>query len=470
MFRELRLIGLLVLGTLLVQDSVAATDELLRDHLLAQISSVEPERIPIIVRYNNVQSTGASLSAAQAGHVSARLQQAQSKLKQNILTKKAHALTSVQDFKYVPMSAMQVNREALETLLSDPSLTVYEDSVRRPLLTQSVARVYSSRNSSVFHGNNQWAVAVLDSGVNKTHPNLSNKVISEACYSGGNGIQGLSSLCPGGAASSVAINSGAACSIAGCEHGSMVAGIAAGNGATQDGVARDARLISIQIFSELDDKDQCPPPDESACLVALTSDVIKGLERVYALRNSVDIAAVNLSLGSSEVFSGTCDNQPERPIIDLLKEANIAVVAASGNRGLTSMMSAPACISSAIAVAATFDDSDIPWPSNNRSLAIDLFAPGVSISAPGLGSSFNVGTGTSLAAPHVAGALAVMRHADPSLSVNQALGLLKNHGPVVEQNAISRRRLDVTSILTILAPWQIVPSTVIAPIIMLLLE
>lgn len=376
------------------------------------------------------------------------------------------------NLKFGSLSAARVTQYQLEALLSDPTLTVYPDSIKRPLLAQSVQRVYPSQEISPFHGGNQWAVAVLDSGIDKTHPFLAGKVISEACYSDGGGQPLTTSFCPGGVSSSINTNSAAPCSIDGCEHGTQVAGIAVGNGSSFDGVAKDANLISIQVYSRFDGEEFCFP--QATCIGAYTSDIIAGLERVYALRNSIDIAAVNVSLGSSELFSGTCDEQPEKAIIDLLRQAKIAVVAAAGNSSNTSMMPSPACISSVISVASTFDNSDIAWINNNTSSALDLFAPGVAITSSVPGGGFATESGTSLAAPHVAGAFAAIRDAAPNLSVQGAENLLKSKGPQITQNAIVRRRLDLTAVLEALVPGSQIapfnPAQALPAVFLLLLE
>ena len=352
----------------------------------------------------------------------------------------------IKAFEHMPMVTLSVTKHELESLRQDPTLEVVENKLHRPLLAQSVNRVYPSKSTSPFHGANQWVVAVLDSGIDASHPMLSGKIVSQACYSNGGAQPSTSSLCPGGVSATTSSNSGQPCSLDGCAHGTQVAGVVASNGAAFDGVAKDANLISIQVYSQVNDESFCFP--ELSCLGAYTSDIIAGLERVYNLRNHFDIAAVTVSLGSDELYSGSCDNQPEKAIIDQLKTAGVAVVAAAGNSGNTSRMQSPACISSAIAVAATFDNSDTPWTGNNISDEIDFFAPGVNITSTSLNNGFETGTGTSLAAPHVAGAIAVLKHASPELGVNGTLSLLKRHGPTVSQHAVSRRRLSLTSALS----------------------
>ncbi len=450
------------------QTTIAATHTQKKQSLRANLAANLQDEIAIIVTFNGMQArvSGAIGGSAYRAELSSR----QSRL----LTGLSKSVRKVKQFDVVSQMAMSVNADDLEQLLANPDISVAQDRLLKPSLAQSVVRVYPSQDSSPYHGNSQWAVAVLDTGIDKTHSFLSGKVVSEACYSTTNAADSATSLCPGGTASSTATNSALPCSLSDCGHGTQVAGVAVGNGTSFDGVARDAQLISIQIYSQINDETYCFP--EVTCIGSFDSDLIAGLQRVYDLRNIYDIAAVNLSLGSSELFPGTCDDQPEQPIIALLTQANIAVIAASGNSGNTSQMQSPACISDTIAVAASFDTSDTVWADNNTSTALDLFAPGVNITTSTDGGGFTTvptinGDGTSLAAPHVAGAWAVIRHAAPSMSVAAVKNLLQIKGPLLTQNAVSRRRLDLSGALETIDPDSQSSGVSFLPaVIMLLLD
>jgi subtilisin family serine protease len=295
-----------------------------------------------------------------------------------------------------------------------------------------------------FEGNG-WAVAVLDTGVDKNHNFLSGKVVSEACYSTNNFI--ATSLCPGGVSSSTATDSGLNCPLttSGCKHGTHVAGIIAGkdftpNGPGYNGVARGANIIAIQVFSQF--TDLCTSFGlPSPCALSYPSDQMLGLERVYALRSTHNIAAANMSLGGGE-YASNCDGDSLKPIIDNLRAADIATVIASGNSAFTNAMGTPACISTAISVGATCDSAtagrgctavdDIPNYSNIASF-ISLLAPGslISSSTPGT-NTFESWHGTSMAAPHVAGAWALMKQQDPGATVSTILAALQDTGTVVD--------------------------------------
>jgi len=111
-----------------------------------------------------------------------------------------------------------------------------------------------------------------------------------------------------------------------------------------------------------------------------------------------------------------------------------------------------------LAVAATADTSDATSASNNISNQLDLFAPGIDITTSDSDGGFSSATGTSMAAPHVAGAWAVIKHASPSISVANAENLLKTNGPNVTQNTVTRRRLNLTAALSQLPAQPTAPN------------
>ena len=90
---------------------------------------------------------------------------------------------------------MEVDAAALEALASDPEVvSIEEDKLLKPMLEESVSLIGAPRAwSQGFSGSGQ-TIAILDTGVDRDHPFLRGKVVSEACYSGsGRG----ESLCPG---------------------------------------------------------------------------------------------------------------------------------------------------------------------------------------------------------------------------------------------------------------------------------
>ena len=295
------------------------------------------------------------LGPAGAQEQRAAIGRAQDSVLQRVL---AISRANVRRFTYIPALALQVDEPALQMLATSPEVTSIEiDALARPTLAESTPLIGATRAWAAGYAGAGWTVAVLDTGVDSTHPFLSGKVVSEACYSSTNAGQ-YDSVCPGGVSSSTAPGSGAPCALSECVHGTHVAGIAAGKGSRFSGVARDASLIAIQVFSSFSTSNDCAPAP-APCALSFTSDQILGLERIYALRASYNIAAVNMSLGGG-LFTSPCDTNPTKAIIDQLRAAGIATVIASGNNGSVNALSAPACISTAISVASTTDGTSGP--------------------------------------------------------------------------------------------------------------
>ncbi|MDP7490182.1 MAG: S8 family serine peptidase, partial [Arenicellales bacterium] len=122
----------------------------------------------------------------------------------------------------------------------------------------------------------------------------------------------------------------------------------------------------------------------------------------------------------------------------------IAVVVASGNSGRDGYISWPACINNAIAVGCTTDNDNLAYFSNHSNL-IDLLAPGYGIYAGVPSRSYGYKSGTSMAAPHVAGAFALLKSYDPNASVAELLTALDCTGEPIARAGVSRNRIDMRS-------------------------
>ncbi len=376
----------------------------------------------------------------------------------------------------VPMIALEVGPQALAELTAASSLvaSVVEDPVLRPSLFDSVPLIEADQAQAAGYDGTGTAVAVIDSGVDAGHPFLAGKVIAEACFS--STVAGVSqSVCPNGADQQIGAGAAAPCSLDGCFHGTHVAGIVAGAGdfagIPLTGVAPGAQLVAVQVFSQIDDFFACGglPP----CLGAFGSDLIAGLEYAYSLRTSYNLAAANLSLGGDR-FTSPCDSEPYKPVIDNLKSAGIATVVAAGNDGYTDALSSPACVSSAVSVGATTTLDDTVASFSNTASFLSLLAPGDPIFSSLPGGEFGYLSGTSMAAPHVAGTWAILKQAVPDGTVDQLLTALRDHGlPITDSRAdppIVTPRIQVfqtlSSLVTVDNPVPILttlsPSRVIA--------
>jgi hypothetical protein len=106
---------------------------------------------------------------------------------------------------------------------------------------------------------------------------------------------------------------------------------------------------------------------------------------------------------------------------------------AAGNNYSGTELSTPACISSAISVGSTDKTNNVSLFSNVAPF-MSLFAPGDSINSSVPGGGYEVLSGTSMAAPHVAGAWAIMRQALPSASVTTLLNAFQSTGLPITDN------------------------------------
>lgn len=325
-------------------------------------------------------------------------------------------------------------------------LRVDEDPRFELTLAQSVPLIGGDTVRAAGFTGSGITVAVIDSGVMRTHNELQGAVVAEACFCTSESGTGC---CPNGTGTQTGTDSARDDH----GHGTHVAGIIAARGvSTSPGVAPAASIVAVKV---LDANNR-------------TGDlyqVINALDWTIAERPDIDV--VNMSLGSLERFSGACDHARSWTIdfataINSLVSRGTVVVVSSGNNQENNAMTAPACIQNALAVGATYDAAlgSVTWQGictdpttaadrivcfSNASTALDLLAPGAVIDSLSNTGGTRRDSGTSMAAPHVAGAAAVLMDISSSLTPAQLESALESTGvPILDtRNNTTYPRIDL---------------------------
>ena len=351
--------------------------------------------------------------------------------------------TSVEDLRVFPLlghAAARLSPGALLNLIAETSThSIEPDGLHRASLLESVAQIGANLAQAATHDGDGFAVAVIDTGVDTDHPMFGARVIEEACFS-------LANDCPNGSTQMLGDGAAVPCALAGCDHGTHVAGIAVGDADTGPlvGVAPHAELIAINVFSDIDGEPG-----------AYTSDILAAMQHVLALSAFHDIAAVNLSLGGEAYTSAqSCSQASPSQVnaVNQLRNAGIATVAASGNESLTNAIASPACLTNVISVGSVGDADAVSSFSNSADF-LSVLAPGESIQSAAVDGGTRNGSGTSMATPHVAGAIAAIREAVPAASVDEIENALALSGqPILDtRNGITTPRLRVDQTIATLA-------------------
>jgi subtilisin family serine protease len=368
------------------------------------------------------------------------------------------ALVVQRSFSSLPFVGVEVDRDGLGALLTmdevaDVYPVVVERKAQATVLDQRTTESLSLATSVSSIGvQGAWArgyegagftVAVIDGGIAKSHPMLVGKSVGDACFSATFGTDTFTQ-CPSGKTPQIGIGAASNCPVGSsrCDHGTHVASIAVGNDGTNFGVARGAQLMPIDVFSEVTSTSECAP-DAAPCELTDSLAVLDALNYVNENVDTYNIVAVNLSLGGG-AFAGACNSDPRKVVIDMLREKGVATVSSAGNQGSNSTINAPSCISSAIAVGATNDTTGVASFSNFTP-SVDLMAPGVGIRAASASGGFISLSGTSMAAPHVAGAYALIKSAVSDVSLDTIDNALKATGTAVSRSGqnFSLPRLQV---------------------------
>jgi len=291
----------------------------------------------------------------------------------------------------------------------------------------NLIRAHDLRNSFGAAGSG-IGVAVIDSGVDNSEPELAARVVAQGDFTGTTGDG----------------------TVDGTGHGTAVAGIIAGS---SGGMARQANLWAMKVFDSAGN--------------TLESWVLAALNSAYAQRNDFGgLHVVNMSLGAPGPFGSDCDALfPAWALpINQLVAAGIPVVVSSGNNTHSSGISVPACLSNTISVGAVYDANigsasfGPPNPCSDATTAADKIAcysdsgAPLDVLAPAhcadtVGAEGDCFGGTSAAAPYTAGVVAQLRSVVPTLTPSQVRSALMNTGVSIfdARNGLTRKRIDAVS-------------------------
>lgn len=342
-------------------------------------------------------------------------------------------------FTYVSGFIAHVTEKGLGQLQANPAVVAIDaPQTGSAALAQSVPQIRADAVHRRDDGGQGVTVAVLDTGVDSTHPDLAGSIVDEQCFCSNN-------CCPDGTAN----QSGPGSATKAVLHGTHVTGIIVSKGLVAPaGVAPAAKVVAVKVL------------DDSG--YGQLWDWISALDWIAA--NRPDVQAVNMSLESETKFFGPCDSADATAIafaqvIGALRDRGTLTFVASGNYGLYHGMSSPACISSAVAVGAV-SKHDAIAPYSDADLGLDLLAPGGMPSAPdvqpsegivstGLAHSAQALFGTSMATPHATGTAALLLAFAPTLSADELEGILKSTGMPIRdgRNGLVYPRLNTLAAL-----------------------
>jgi subtilisin family serine protease len=275
---------------------------------------------------------------------------------------------------------------------------IWLDAPVKASLDHSVPQIGAPTAWAAGHKGAGTTVAVLDTGIDATHPDLDDAIA---------GAQNFTDT---------------ATTDDGFGHGTHVASIITGSGDRYQGVAPDAKLLNGKV---LDDNGG-----------GYESWIIAGME--WAARGGADV--VNMSLGSPWPSEG--DDPMSQAVNQLTAETGALFVVAAGNSGPgAESIGSPAAADAALTVGAVDRDDNLAEFSSrgprwvNGAIKPDITAPGVDIVAAKAANG-RIGTpagdgyvslrGTSMAAPHVAGAAAILAGQHPDWQADQLKSTLMN--------------------------------------------
>ncbi|MFM9835654.1 MAG: S8 family serine peptidase [Methylophilaceae bacterium] len=336
-------------------------------------------------------------------------------------------IQSIRNYSHLPMNFKHFSSVAgLNKLLAQTGIkAVYLDKKYYPVLAQSLPLINQPMVASAGEQGNGTTVAVIDDTIDFTNAAFGSCTAANT---------------PANSCRVVVANNFATSPAPGNGHGTNVAGIVLG-------VAPLTKIAALNVFDTAGG--------------AFTSDIISAINWAITNKATYNIVAINMSLGDNSNNTSTCPFDATNTPINNARNAGISVVVASGNSALSGGLASPACVPNVISVGAVYDSNigAVTWGTvpnctdnitqadkvacfSNSANYLTILAPGAYITAAGITEA-----GTSQAAPHVAGAVAVLKSTFPAETITQTLNRLTSSGVAVTdtRNNITKPRLNLAA-------------------------
>jgi hypothetical protein len=224
-------------------------------------------------------------------------------------------------------------------------------------------------------------------------------------------------------------------------HGTRVAGLIAANDYTHNGVdyrgiAPDASLVALRVGGGTGGIPE--------------TRIEQALKWVIANRATYNITVVSFSL-SGGAYTSPISSSRYGDELATLRQANVFIVAASGNSGQTEQGIGYPSADPNVFSTAPITGADVIAPEAQRGPMLDLLAPGINVASTNLGGGTMGLSGSSYSSPITAGAAVLLRQADPNLTGDDIASILRTSGRSnfdgdTETGVVTRRdypRLDL---------------------------
>lgn len=329
-------------------------------------------------------------------------------------------------FNTLPALAARIDPLTLERVRSDPRIeSIQVERSGQGLLQEAVAAVGANTVHDIYGLTGKGVrVAVVDTGVDVSHPDLEGAIAVQRCF-----VQGGCPPFSTDEGESAADDNG---------HGTSMSGIVASRGIVSSrGFAPEAEIVSIKVMNSWNRGE--------------ISDFGAALEWLYDNLATLNVRIISISFGTDLTYENNeeCEQAqlPMARAINRLANVGVAVFAAAGNKASTTSLAAPACMANVIAVGATYDADVGAQPEDEDSYTalgyqfadcrdettaanqmtcftnagplLDILAPGAPIVTDAPSRRTVKLLGTSPSAPAAAGVAALMLQCNPQLTAEQ---------------------------------------------------